>query len=243
MTKSKLCLIFGAATLGITLVYSVYAQSTQSSAGRSVAPPSVALVDIVYLLSENASIDAQLAQINEKYSKAIQAVQQESEEIKKLRDQLAKYKPDSPKYREIEAQILGKASDMNAKQMLLVKQGTEERMRVIRTAYEMTREHAKRVADYLGMSIVLNYDRTPLPENIPGLLNSPQQYESYMVNYSQFIAAKAVIWARPGSVDITSHVLAQIQRADKSTIRPAVAAEGQPAATAGAVGAQGQPRR
>ena len=233
MTKSKLFLIFGVAALGLTLVYSVFAQT--ESAKRPSAPASVALVDIVHILSQNAAIDRDLGLLNDTYTKKIQAVEQEREKIKTLRDQLSRYTPESVQYRELETQMLSIANDIGAKQMLLVKEATEARMKVVRKAYETTCMHTKRVAEYFGMTVVLNYDRTPLPENIPGLLNSPQQYEAYMVSYSQFIASKTVVWADTGMVDLTPLVLKEIQKADSSTVKQEVAAA-QPARPAGAIG-------
>ena len=215
MTKSKLFLIFGVAALGLTLVYSVFAQT--ETATRQAAPASVALVDIVHILSQNASIDKKLSELNDHYTKRIQALETEREKIKTLNDQLPNYSPDSAKYREIQTNMLSMASEINAQQMLLVKEATEARMKVIRTAYENTCLHTQRVASHFGMTVVLNYDRTPLPESIPGLLNSPQQYESYLVSYSQFIASKAVVWANTRAVDLTQLVLTEIQKADPLT--------------------------
>ena len=216
MTKSKLLGIFGVAALGLTLVYTLFAQ--MESEQRPTAPASVALVDIVFILSQNAVIDQKLSELNDSYKELIQEAEQEREQIKTLNDELPNYALGSAKYREIQQQMLSMASNINAKQILLVKEATEARMKVVRDAYELTRRHTERVARYLGMTIVLNYDRTPLPETIPGLLTSPQQYEQYMMSYSQFIASKAVVWANSSAVDITSLVLNEIQKADPSTV-------------------------
>ena len=217
MTKSKLLVIFGVAALGLTLVYTVFAQP--ESEKRPTAPASVALVDIVFILSQNAAIDQKLGELNDSYAKLIQEAEQEREQIKTLNDELPSYVPGSAKYRETQRKMLSMSSDINAKQILLVKEATEARMKVVRDAYELTRRHTERVAKYFGMTVVLNYDRTPLPETIPGLLTSPQQYEQYMVSYSQFIATRTVVWANSSAVDITALVLNEIQKADPSTVK------------------------
>ena len=216
MTKSKLLVIFSVAALGLTLVYALFAQT--ESEKRPTVPSSVALVDLAHILSQNAEIERKLNELNDSYTKSIQALEQELEQVKTLNDELSDYAPNSAEYREIQQKMFSIANDINMKRMLLVKETTEARMKVIRDAYELTRRHTERVAKHFGMSIVLNYDRTPLPETIPGLLDSPQQYEQFMMAYSQVIASKTVVWANDLAVDITSLVLQEIQRADPSTM-------------------------
>ena len=86
------------------------------------------------------------------------------------------------------------------------------------------------------MSIVLNYDRSKLIEEVP-LLTNPQQYEAFFGQYAQTVAMRPIVWANGKTVDLTSLVLNQIQKADPSSIRtPNTTVKAQPAATNTAVG-------
>ncbi len=239
MTKSKLCVILGVAVLGITLVYNVFAQSGANTGARQQAPASVALVDIDFIMGQNATVDTEIVKVNEHYSKLMMAEDAKREEIKQLQEQMSRLQKGSEAYRKIEQQMISRGSDISARQMLLVKEMTEARMRVLRTTYETTLKQTERVARHFGMTIVLNYDRQKLPENAP-MLPSIQQYEQYMMQYTQFMAARTVVWANTNAVDLTQLVLTEIQNANPETIRKADATQsataGQPAAAAAAVG-------
>lgn len=216
MTKSKCLVVLGAVAIGMTLAYSVIAQNSSQQTKR--VPASVALVDISYILSQNGAIEKQLGQLSEKYSKLIQDADKERQEIAKLRDLLASYDRNSEKYRETEQMMLSRSSDISSRQMLLVKEMTEERMRILNQAYNKALTQTERVARHFGMTIVLNYDRQKLSDSVP-LMPNPQQYEVYMQQYMQFLGARTVVWADEKAVDLTALVLGEIQKADPSTIR------------------------
>lgn len=234
MTKSKLFVIFGVAVLGITLVYTVLAQAP---AGQRQTPASVALVDIDFIMGQNARVDAKIAEVNEKYNKLLQEEGAKGDEIQKLRAEMSRLDPNSASYRQMEQQMVSRSSDISARRMLLVKEMTEARMKVLQETYVLTLKETERVARHFGMTIVLNYDRQKLPENAP-IMPSIQQYEQYMMQYTHMMTARAVVWANTDAVDLTNLVLNTIQRAHPDTVRKAVTAQGgQPAAAAGAVGA------
>ncbi|MDO4585018.1 MAG: OmpH family outer membrane protein [Planctomycetia bacterium] len=217
MTKAKCLVVLGAVAIGMTLAYSVIAQNSASTQPKRV-PASVALVDIRYILSQNGAIDQQTAQLNEKYAKMIQDADKERQEVAKLRDLLASYDRNSDKYRETEQMMLSRSSDISSRQMLIVKEWTEEQMRILNQAYNKALTQTERVARHFGMTIVLNYDRQKLSDTVP-LLPNPQQYEMYMQQYMQFLGTRTVVWADQKAVDLTALVLGEIQKADPSTIR------------------------
>lgn len=217
MTKSRCLVVLGAVAIGMTLAYSVIAQNSASTQPKRV-PASVALVDIRYILSQNGAIDQQTAQLNEKYSKMIQEADKERQEVAKLRDLLASYDRNSEKYRETEQLMLSRSSDISSRQMLIVKEWTEEQMRILNQAYNKALTQTERVARHFGMTIVLNYDRQKLSDTVP-LLPNPQQYEMYMQQYMQFLGTRTVVWADQKAVDLTALVLGEVQKVDPSTIR------------------------
>lgn len=236
MTKSKLFVIFGVAVLGITLVYTVFAQSGAAPAKQT--PASVALVDIDYIMGQNARVDTEIARVNDKYNQLLQAEGAKGEEVQKIRAEMSRLDPNSASYRQMEQKMVSLSSDISARRMLLVKEMTEARMKVLRDTYELTLKETERVARHFGMTIVLNYDRQKLPENAP-IMPSVQQYEQYMMQYTHMMTARAVVWANTDAVDLTNLVLNTIQRGHPDTVRKAAATNtvgGQPAAAAGRVG-------
>lgn len=233
MTKSKLFVIFGVAVLGITLVYTVLAQAP---AGQKQTPASVALVDIDYIMGQNARVDTEIAKVNEKYNQLLQAEAARGEEIQKMRAEMSRLDPNSAAYRAKEQEMVSRSSDISARRMLLVKEMTEARMTVLRNTYELTLKETERVARHFGMTIVLNYDRQELPKNAP-IMPSVQQYEQYMMQYTHMMTARAVVWSNSDAVDLTNLVLNTIHRAHPDTVRPNTASTAQPAAAAGRVGA------
>ncbi|MDO4574213.1 MAG: OmpH family outer membrane protein [Planctomycetia bacterium] len=238
MTKSKGLVVFGAVAIGIALTYTVIAQQTQNAQPKRV-PASVALVDVAYILSQNGAIDTQLAQMSDKYSKMMQDLEKETQEISKVRDLLTTYDRNSEKYRETEQLMLSKSSDLSSRRMMIVKEATEERMKMFNNAYNQILSHTQRCAQYFGMTIVLNYDRTKLSDSVP-LFPNPQQYEAFMQQYTQYIGARTVVWADTKAVDLTGLVLKEIQKADPSTIRKTdtTVQNGQTAAPAARVGSK-----
>lgn len=218
--KSKWMVIFGTAACGLVLTLSVIAQQGTATAktGPALRPASVGLVDVGYLMTQNANIDTQMAAINEKYSKLLQDSMKERQEITKMRELLTSYDRNSDKYRETEQQMLARAGELESKQLMLVKQATEERVRLFNSVYTTIMKQAERVGSHFGMSIVLNYDRQKLLEEVP-LLTNPQQYEAFFSQYAQAVAVRPVVWANDRTVDLTTLVLGEIQKADPGSIR------------------------
>ncbi len=217
--KSKWMMAFAAAACGLVCVFSVIAQQETETTKKTVMrPASVGLVDVGYIMSQNATIDTQMAALNEKYSKLLQESMKERQEIVKMRELLTTYERNSEKYRETEQQMLARTGELESKQLMLIKQATEERVRVFNSVYSTILAQAERVGSHFGMSIVLNYDRSKLLEEVP-LLPNPQQYEAFFAQYAQAVGTRPVVWANDRSVDLTTVVLIEIQKADPSSIR------------------------
>ncbi len=241
MPKSKWMTILGATACGLILSLSVVAQQgapTQTAAQPRFTASAVALVDVGHIISQNASIDTKMAAINDKYAKLLQNSMKDRQEITQLREQLGTYDRNSDIYRKTEQQMLSRAGELESKQLMLIKQATEERLQLFNSVYTTVMNHSQAIASRYGMSIVLNYDRTKLLEQVP-LLTNPQQYEAFFSQYAQTVASRPVVWANNRTVDLTSLVLNEIQKADPSTIRKAnTTVKAQPAHTNAAVGAR-----
>lgn len=239
MTKSKWMVIFGVAACGLVLALSVVAQqqgTAATTAASNVRPSSVALVDVGYIISQNANIDTKMVGINEKYSKLLQDSMKERQEITQMREVMTTYDRNSDAYREAEQKMLARAGELESKQLMLVKQATEERLRLFNSVYSTVMAQAQRCASHFGMTIVLNYDRQKLLEEVP-LLPNPQQYDAFFSQYAQVIATRPVVWANDKTVDLTTLVLTEIQKADPGSIRKAnTTVKAQPARTNAAVG-------
>ncbi len=217
--KSKWMTAFVAAACGLICAISVIAQQGAETAKKpALRPASVGLVDIGYIMSQNANIDTQMAALNEKYSKLLQESMKERQEIVKMRELLTTYERNSDKYRETEQQMLARTGELESKQLMLVKQATEERVRVFNNIYSTILAQAQRVGSHFGMSIILNYDRSKLLEEVP-LLTNPQQYEAFFAQYAQAVGTRSVVWANDRAVDLTNLILTEIQKADPSSIR------------------------
>ncbi len=241
MTKSKWMMVLGATACGLILSLSVVAQqgtATQTATQPRFTASAVALVDVGYIISQNASIDTKMAAINDKYGKLIQDSAKDRQDITQLREKLATYDRNSDIYRETEQQMLTRVGELESKQLMIIKQGTEERLQVFNSVYTSIMNHSQALAKRYGMSIVMNYDRTKLLEQVP-LLPNPQQYDAFFSQYAQAVATRPVVWANTGTVDLTSLVLNEIQKADPSSIRKAnTTVKAQPARTNTAVGTQ-----
>ncbi|MDO4628410.1 MAG: OmpH family outer membrane protein [Planctomycetia bacterium] len=241
MTKSKWMTILGATACGLILSISVVAQqgaATQTATQPRFTQSSVALVDVGHIISQNASIDTKMAEINEKYAKLLQDSMKDRQELTQMREKLSTYDRNSDIYRETEQQMLSRAGELESKQLMLIKQATEERLQLFNSVYTTVMNYSQAMASRFGMSIVLNYDRTNLLEQVP-LLPNPQQYEAFFSQYAQTVASRPVVWANKKTVDLTALVLNEIQKADPSTIRKAnTTVKAQAARTNTAVGTQ-----
>lgn len=240
MAKSKWMMVLGAAAAGLIFTFSVVAQqgTATNAAQTRRAPAPVALVDVGYIVSQNASVETKMAVITEKYSKLLQETVKEAQEITQLREQLTTYDRNSDIYRETEQKMLSRASELDSKRLMLFKQAAEERIHLFNSVYTSVVNQTQRCASHFGMTVVLNYDRNKLLEEVP-LLTNPQQYDSYFAQYMQAVGTRTVVWADDKAVDLTSLVLTEIQKADPATIRkaPTTAAAGAaPAARAAAAG-------
>lgn len=237
MKKSKWLAVLAVAAIVAGVTYGVVAQQS-TTATEKINPRSVALVDVAYIISQDASIETQMAQLNTKYTKLIQENAQEAKEVEKMRDVLATYDRNSDKYRETEQQMLSRIGDLQSRESLLVKQATEERIQIFTKTYDNVVRHTERCAKAFGMTVIFNYNRTKLTDNVP-LLNNPQQYENFWMQYTQVAVSRPVVWANAGQVDLTNLVLAEIQKANPATVRPAESTvSAQSARPAGAVGTQ-----
>lgn len=219
MTKSKWMVICAALTCGLVLAISVVAQQgTATTTNPAPTRSAVGLIDVGYIISQNATIDKQMAAINEKYSKLLQDTMSDRQEITKMRDVLTSYDKNSDIYRETEQKMLTMRGELESKQLMLIKQATEERLKLFNSVYTTVMTQAERVGAHFGMSIVLNYDRSKLIEEVP-LLTNPQQYEAFFGQYAQTVAMRPIVWANGKTVDLTSIVLNEIQKADPSSVR------------------------
>ncbi|MDO4569662.1 MAG: OmpH family outer membrane protein [Planctomycetia bacterium] len=240
MKKSNCFWILGVVIVGVVLTCTVVAQQS----GKAPTQRSVALVDVYYIISQNARLQQEMKQIEQKYEKAMQDVNASRQELVKLEDMMRNYEPNSEKYREGEQLFLKRARDLESQVNLLIKQMTEEQFQVTNAAYNNVVFHTKRCAQYFGMSVVLNYNRENKPIDQVPLLPSIQQYQNLFRTYRQsLLVGKAVVWADESSVELTSMVLNEIQKADPSTKRaPETTVQAKPAAPNAAVGAQARPQ-
>lgn len=236
--RSKWMMIFGAAACGLVLTLSVVAQQgTATTAKPAFRPSSVALVDVNYILSQNANIEKEFKAIDEKYQKLLKDTASESQELTQMRELLGTYERNSEKYRETEQQMLALSGEVNSKRVMLVRQLTEERIHYFNTVYNNIVAQAQRCASHFGMSIVINYNRKKPQEEVP--LLPLQQYEAYFAEYTQFMSIRPIVWAHENSVDLTNIILKEIQKADPSSIRQTnTTVQAQPAQTNAAVGTQ-----
>jgi len=218
MTKSKWMVLCGALTCGLVLALSVVAQQGATTTAPAAVRSSVALVDVGYIISQNANIDKQMAAINEKYSKLLQDTVKDRQEINQMRELLNTYDKNSDVYRETEQKMLSQRGELESKQLMLIKQATEERLKLFNSVYSSIMSQAERCASHFGMSIVLNYDRSKLIEEVP-LLTNPQQYEAFFGQYAQAVAMRPIVWANGKTVDLTSLILNEIQKADPASVR------------------------
>ncbi len=236
--KSKWMMIFGAAACGLILTLSVVAQQgSTTKAEPTFRPSSVALIDVNYIISQNANIEKQFKAIDEKYQKLLKEAAGESQELTQLRELLGTYERNSEKYRETEQQMLALSGELDSKRVMLLRQLTEERIRYFNSVYDNIVAQAERCASHFGMSIVMNYNRKKPQEDVP--LLPPQQYGPYFVEYTQFMTVRPIVWAKENYVDLTNVILKEIQKADPTTIRQTdTTVQAQPAATNAAVGTQ-----
>ena len=239
MMKSKCLVVLGAVAIGITMTYAVIAQQASTSQPSSVRP--VALLDVEYLMGQDATFEVGMRQVEEKYSKLLQESQSGQQEIAQLQDLLGTYERGSEKYRETERLVAAKGSDLTSRQMLLYKEMTEERLRVINSSYNRVMKQVDRVATYYGMQIVLNYRPFKTLDKLP-MTNNAQKYDSVVQQYVMSMGLNTVVWSNQKSVDITQIVLKEIQKAEPNTIRKTDnTAAAKPAAAAAAVGTQARP--
>ncbi len=231
MTKSRWMMVLGAVAVGMIFTFSVVAQqgAATSAAQTRRAPAPVALVDVAYIVSQNASVETKMAAITEKYSKLLQETMNDAKEITQMRELLTTYDRNSDIYRETEQKMLSRASELDSKRLMLFKQAAEERIHLFNSVYTTVVDQTKRCASHFGMTVVLNYDRNKLLEEVP-LLTNPQQYDSYFAQYMQAVGTRTVVWADDKAVDLTSLVLSEIQKADPSTRKSATTVQTNPAA-------------
>lgn len=237
----KKLMIVGGIFLGIAiLTYSVTAQQSTSAARSPVA-----LVDMNYILRQNARLEVEIRKANEDLSQKIKNLEPDYAAFEKQYEQLGMYDKGSTKYRELEQILLTRRTELDLKRQGLLREGAANQLKIYRAACDNVMMHTKRVAEYFGMYIVFNHEREIKMNENPDLTFNLRQFSAFIMDQQMRYSGRNVVWANSGSVDITTLVLAQINQADPSTIRKdGTGVAGTTAPTAGAVGNQATtPRR
>ena len=174
-------------------------QPVQTQPRAMVSQPTipVGLLDVGKVLENSSRIKARQEALRADMKKADNELIRERETILKLQAQLREIRSGHPEYKQREADIAKRGSDLQVKHKLMQKEFSERQAQLLYDAYKEIEQEVQAVAARRGFVMVMKYNGRDVPHDH---LEAVFAYTS-----------KPVVWFNQG-LDITDEVLASLER-------------------------------
>ncbi|HLA85307.1 MAG TPA: OmpH family outer membrane protein [Thermoguttaceae bacterium] len=179
--------------------YTQYRQpgpAAQPAAQPPMGAP-VGLVDIGHILERSSRIKSEQEAMKARMKEVDNALMQEQDAIRKLQEQLREFNSGTNEYKQREAEIATRFSQLQVNAKLERKRFDEQRAQLLYKAYKEIEQEVQAVAAQRGFVMVLRFTGADVPQD-----NLEAVY---------MFAGKPVVWFNPG-LNITDEVLQRLEQ-------------------------------
>ena len=179
MSKSRLLTLLVASVVSTVLVAG--SALAQNAARSPVRPPSsgatIALLDISYIYKNHARFKAMMEDMKATVQQAEAQVKAEQGAMQLLLQQLKEFKKGTPRYNDIQEDIITRRSDLQVKVQLQKDKFLEEEAKIYHSIYQEVLQEVDYYAANNGIAIVLRFngDKADIerPETVLRDINKP----------------------------------------------------------------------
>jgi Skp family chaperone for outer membrane proteins len=156
----------------------------------------IALLDVGRILEQSSRLKGQQEALKAEMKQADNVLVQEQQAIRKLQEQLRDYRSGTVEYKQREAEIANRVSQLQVNAKLKRKEFDERRANLLYQAYKEIEQEVQAVAMENGFAMVLRFTGKDVPrDNLEAVF---------------MYAGKPVVWFNHG-LDITEKVIARLE--------------------------------
>lgn len=131
------------------------------------AAPPIALVDINLIFKSHPRFKEQMQQLKAEADAAQAGWKKESEEINKMVETLRTFKPGSPNYSNLEADVVRRQSDFNARMQLSKKDFYHREAKIHYNIYQEISQEVQYYCQQYGIPVAMNVNSTKINVESP----------------------------------------------------------------------------
>jgi Skp family chaperone for outer membrane proteins len=139
-----------------------------ASAQSPGAPlPAIALVDVGYIFKKHARLNAERKALTAEADKLQKDFEDQARAVQEKGKQLAAYKPGSPEYNKLEAEIVAEQSAIKTSITAKRREFIQREAHLMYIAYIEIRQEVRAFCDARGIALALSFDHEALREDNP----------------------------------------------------------------------------
>jgi Skp family chaperone for outer membrane proteins len=176
---------------------------------RPTAPPTgVGLLDLSRVFKQYVAFQKEMDDMKADVDRAEEHMKQQTESLKQMAMQLQERKPGSPDYKQLEADLTKRRSDLQVQMQLMRKQFLEREADIYDRHYKAIQNEVSYFASQQNLAAVLRFNKSEAdatnPQDVLGKINQP------------------IVWHNP-AVDITERIIYNLNARVQGTAgRPGV---------------------
>jgi outer membrane protein len=182
----------------------------QAPVARSASTPiagGVAIVDMTYIFEKYSGFQSKKDALQKDISLAEQELKSMQQAMQALAERLKDYKPNTPDFNAIEEELAKKNAEGQVRMQKQKKEFLGREAKMFYSIYQEVSEEIKTFAERNGINLVLRFTGDPVD------VDDPQQVVKEL--------NKGVVYYS-ASIDITPHILEQLNRRQPRTAQPVV---------------------
>ena len=193
----------------ILVTQAAYAQAPAAAAARPASSPvtgGVAIVDMTYIFEKYSGFQSKKDALQKDITLAEQELKSMQQQMQALAERLKDYKPNTPDYNAIEEELAKRNAEGQVKMQKQKKEFLAREAKMFYSIYQEVSEEIKVFSERNGVNLVLRFTGDPVD------IDDPQQVVKEL--------NKGVVYYS-ASIDITPHILEQLNRRQPRTTQPA----------------------